>query len=83
MQIKDTYYIKRNGNYIWLSHNVKPEETDEVIEVKKVLIADDGKDLVKGEEVIGGMILLDNEKDAKKYSEVDQKPREEEEENDA
>lgn len=45
-----TFYIKRNGVFIWLGQDIKPLETDEIIEERMLLVADEGKVLVKGEE---------------------------------
>ena len=49
-QVK-TFYIKRNGVFIWLGQDVKPLETDEIIEIRNVLVADEGKVLKSGEEI--------------------------------
>ena len=47
MITKNSYYIKRNGIYIWLSVDSPVQDGDEVIEVRPMLIADEGKELWK------------------------------------
>lgn len=84
MKIKDSYYVKRNGNYLWLSHLVEPEKDDEVIEVRKMLVANEGKTLSLDGEIIGTIVWLKdtNESMYEEIDELEPLPDEEPEEED-
>ena len=71
MKIKNSYYIKRNNVYIWLSHLLEPDKNDEIIEVRKMLVADEGKTLVLNGEIIGGVVWLKNTTESM-YEEIDE-----------
>lgn len=43
MKLIDTYCVNRNRKHIWLATGQEPLPTDIVIEVRPVLIADEGK----------------------------------------
>lgn len=54
--MEDTYFVNRHGAKVWLSCGVTPRIDDFIIEVRPMLIADPGKVLVKGDEIIGKAI---------------------------
>lgn len=62
MQIKNSYYIKRGDNYIWLRVGIEPDPTDEIIEERPILFAEDGYDLIRisDEENMGSGLWLHN-----------------------
>lgn len=68
MEIRKTYVFKKDGA-TGFACGYKPKE-GEIIEEREILYADEGKELYKGEELIGGVVWL---KDTKKadYTEKD------------
>ena len=81
METKDSYFIKRDGSYIWLSQGVQPQDTDEVIEIRKMLIAKEGYTLEKDGEIVGSAVWIKDGDSPDKYTEVELPPEPEEEEN--
>ena len=71
MQVENSYYIERNGIDIWLKQGVEPEPTDTVLEVRQVLLADEGKVLVKDGQEVGMAIWLQNGDIKENYTEID------------
>ena len=68
MEIRKTYVFKKDG-VTGFACGYKPKE-GEIIEEREILYADEGKELWKGEELIGGAVWL---KDTEKadYNEKD------------
>lgn len=81
MQVKNSYYIKRNGVYIWLNAGIPMQDGDELIEVRPMLIADEGKTLWKDGEEVGQCVWLRNGDVKENYEERDIPPEPEEEVN--
>ena len=82
MQVKTSYYIKRGNDYIWLSQGIEPLETDEIVEVRPMLVADEGKTLVRDGMEIGGSLWLKDEDVPENYEEIDIPPFNPDEEED-
>ena len=78
MQVKNSYYIKRDGKYIWLAADVQPLPTDEVVEVRPMLFADEGKTLFKDCVEVGQCVWLRNGDTMDNYEERDIPPEPEE-----
>ena len=74
MKVVDSYYIKRDEDYIWLSQGIEPLETDEIVEVRPMLVADEGKTLVRDGVEIGGSLWLKDGDVAENYQEIDIPP---------
>ena len=71
MQVENSYYIERDGTDIWLKQGVEPEQTDTVLEVRQILVADEGKILVKDGSEIGMAIWLQDGDVKENYTEID------------
>lgn len=87
MEVKLSYYIRRDGNDIWLNQGVQPEPTDEVLEVRDMLVAAENKTLYRDGLEIGQVVWLQNGDTPENYIEGDmppepEPPEEEEEEDD-
>lgn len=74
MQVVDSYYIKRDGDYIWLAQGIEPLETDEVVEVRPMLVADEGKMLIRDGVEIGSSLWLKDGDVPENYQEIDMPP---------
>lgn len=75
MNIKNSYYVKRGDVFLWLRVGLEPEPTDEIIEERPILFAEDGYDLIRiaDEENIGSSIWLHNGDVQENYREEEHK----------
>ena len=74
MQVKDSYYVKRGEDYIWLSQGIEPLETDEIVEVRPMLVADEGKTLFRDGVEVGASVWLKDSDVPENYTEEDITP---------
>jgi len=60
MHIVNSYYIKRDENYIWLRAGLEPEPKDKIIEERLILNAEEEMDLIRiaDDENMGSSIWL-------------------------